>query len=83
MADNPPSPERVRQWIDAGVSVKGAPEHVFVKLYTHGTQEKVMKMLFDDGQMERMFIALQKSGVSISYVSAREMVSKIHDLCRA
>lgn len=80
MGNFPPSAERVKLWIDAGVSVKGAPEHVFVKLYTHGTQEGVMRMLFDDGGLERMFIDLQGYGVSVSYVSARELVNKFENI---
>ncbi len=72
-----PSAERVKLWIDAGVSVKVAPEHVFVKLYTHGTQEDVMKMLFDDGGIETMLSSLLQSGINVSFVSAREMVEQI------
>jgi hypothetical protein len=72
-----PSAERVKLWVDAGVSVKGAPEHVFVKLYTHGTQEDVMKMLFDDGGIETMLSSLLQSGISAIFVSAREMVKHI------
>ena len=77
----PPSPARVKLWIDAGVSVQGAPDHVFVKLYTHGTQENIMRMLFEDGHLEQMFVALQECGASVEYVSAREMVCKINEMC--
>jgi len=77
MGNFPTSPERVRLWIDAGVSVKGSPEHVFVKLYTHGTQENVMRMLFDDGGLERMLDNMRELGVPCSFVSARGMVEKI------
>lgn len=81
MGNFPPSPERVRLWIDAGVSVKGAPEHVFVKLYTHGTQERVMKMLFDDGGLELFFEAVQNyqnsNSVHVNFVSASAMVKSI------
>jgi hypothetical protein len=80
MGNFPPSAERVRLWVDAGVSVKGAPEHVFVKLYTHGTQEDVMRMLFDDDGMERILAALQGYGVSVSYVSARGLVNQIENI---
>jgi hypothetical protein len=71
----------VKLWIDAGVSVKGAPEHLFVKLYTHGTQEGVMKMLFDDGGWQRFFDGIEKyvndNNVKVHFVSAKEMVNKI------
>jgi hypothetical protein len=77
MGNFPPSAERVRLWIDAGISVKGAQEHVFVKIYTHGTQEGVMKMLFDDGGLEKMLTVIKNQGATITHVSAREMVNII------
>jgi len=80
MGNFPPSTDRTKLWIDAGVSVNGAPEHVFVKLYTHGTQEGVMKMLFDNGGIRRMFDFLQISGVAFSYVSAKDLVDRIHSI---
>jgi hypothetical protein len=73
----PPSRERAKLWLDAGVSVKGAPDQVFVKLYTHGTQEAVMKMLFDNCGIEKMLDILNGSGIAVSFVSAREMVQAI------
>jgi hypothetical protein len=78
--NSPPTAERVRLWIDTGISVKGAPEHVFVRLYTHGAQESIMKMLFDDGGFDEMFRSLQSSGASVNFVSARELVSVIRTL---
>lgn len=81
MGNFPPSAARVRSWVDAGVSVKGAPQHVFVKLYTHGTLEEVMKMLFDDGGFHRLFSSLQadaeRAGYALRFVSAREMAGTI------
>lgn len=80
MAKTPPSSERVKLWINAGVSVKGAPEHVFVKLYTHGTQDAVMSMLFEDGGWTRFFGGIERykngENVNIHFVSARELVNK-------
>jgi len=81
----PPSAERVKLWIDAGVSLKGAPEHVFVKLYTHGTQESVMKMLFDDGGWQRFFEGIENyknnENVYVHFVSAKELVNRIEAVC--
>ncbi len=31
-----PTPERVKKWVDADIHVKGRPEWVFVRVYTHG-----------------------------------------------
>jgi hypothetical protein len=72
-----PTLNHIRLWIDSGVSVRGAPDHVFVKLYTHGAQEGIMRMLFDEGGFVRMFSAMQETCASVSYVSAREMVNII------
>ncbi len=77
----PPSPDRVKLWIETGAFVKGKPESVFVKLYTHGAQEDVMTMLFEQGG----FVSLAESfrnyadehDVSLHWVTARKMVQTI------
>jgi len=76
-----PSSERGKLWVGAGVSVKGAPEHVFVKLYTHGTQEDVMRTLFDECGIERLMESMAGMGVPIHFVSAWEMVNHIKEIC--
>jgi hypothetical protein len=80
----PPSLSRMKMWIGAGISVKGAPEAAFVKLYTHGTQENVMTMLFEHDCLGKMLSSLQafasEQGVSVHFVSAREMVDVIRNL---
>ena len=77
----PPSLERIRLWGNAGVSVKGAPEHVFIKLYTHGTQENILKMLFDGGGFKALFDGIQdyshEMNMKVHFVSAHELVNKI------
>lgn len=79
-----PTLSRVRSWVDAGISVKGAPQHVFVKVYTHGTIEGVMKMFFLEGGFDRLFSSLlsdsRERGYALSFVSAREMVDVIETL---
>lgn len=79
--NSPPSLSRVKLWIDAGISVIGAPDHVFVKLYTHGASETVMRMLFDEGGLNSFFEGIQNYNrdkkVGIHFVSARELVEKI------
>lgn len=82
----PPSADRIKLWIDAGVAVKGAPEHVFVKLYTHGTQENVMKMLFDGGGFNTFFNAIEgyksRDNVKVHFMSARALVQQIESVCK-
>jgi hypothetical protein len=75
-----PTRERTKLWLDAGISVKGAPDQVFVKLYTHGTQEDVMQNLFDDGGLSTMFESLHQCGVPVKFVSAWEMVEEIRNI---
>ena len=41
----PPTPERIDAWIRTGIHVEGRPEWVFVKIHTHGTQERDMDTL--------------------------------------
>lgn len=77
-----PTLERIKLWVDAGVSVKGASEHVFIKLYTHGTQEAVMKMLFDNGGIEQMLDGMRNCGERVNFMSAWEMVNRIDSLCQ-
>ncbi len=44
----PPTPERVDRWVRTGIHVQGRPEWVFVKVHTHGTQERDMDTLLGD-----------------------------------
>jgi len=48
-AAHPPSPDRLDAWVDAGISVAGFPRWLFVKVYTHGAQERNAKLLLSDG----------------------------------
>jgi hypothetical protein len=44
-----PSRSRVDLWLRVGVAVKRWPRWVFVKVYTHGAQEKNVKLMLSDG----------------------------------
>lgn len=77
----PPSPERVDMWVDTGIHVKGRPEWVFVKIHTHGTQERDMDTLLGSA-MDRTFSHLETryncgKQWKLHYVSAREMYNII------
>ncbi|WP_426703017.1 hypothetical protein ACPPVV_08510 [Rhodanobacter sp. Col0626] len=41
----PPTPARVDAWVRTGIHVEGRPEWIFVKVHTHGTQERDMDTL--------------------------------------
>jgi hypothetical protein len=72
----PPTESRVDLWVDANVHVKGRPEWVFVKVHTHGTQERDMDTLLG-APMDRMFSYLESryndgENYILHYVNARE-----------
>lgn len=45
---NRPTVARFARWVDAGVSVEGRPEWVFVKVHTHGAPERNAAVLLGD-----------------------------------
>ena len=72
----PPTPERVDAWVRTGVHVVGRPEWVFVKVHTHGTQERDMDTLLGP-KMDAMHEHLESvynDGTNhvLHYVTARE-----------
>ena len=75
--DNPPTPERADVWIRQGIHVAGRPEWVFVKLHTHGANEKNMEALLGS-PMDRTLTYLERQyndgqNWVLHYVTAREM----------
>ncbi|MEW6041215.1 MAG: hypothetical protein AB1633_06805, partial [Elusimicrobiota bacterium] len=73
-ANNPSAPERIDLWIKQHIHVKGRPEWIFVKIYTHGAQEKNMKFLLNGG-LEEMYGYLGEKyndgkNYALHYVSA-------------
>jgi len=77
----PPTNDRVDLWVNSGIHVKGKPEWIFVKVHTHGTQEKDMDTLlgqpFDDmcSYLESKYNDGDKH--VLHYVSSREMYNII------
>jgi hypothetical protein len=74
---SPPTPARVDAWVDTGIHVEGKPEWVFVKIHTHGTQERDTDTLLGP-KMRAAYDYLQSrynDGIDwkLHYVSAREM----------
>ena len=73
----PPTPARVDQWVRTGIHVEGRPEWVFVKIHTHGTQERDMDTLLGDA-MHAMHDHLERRYNDgrehvLHYVTAREV----------
>jgi hypothetical protein len=75
--DDPPTPERVRSWVDQDIHVAGRPEWVFVKVHTHGSLEKTTASLLGDGgrAMHDTLAREYNDGERwcLHYVTAREM----------
>lgn len=69
--------ERIDFWIKQNIHVEGRPEWIFVKLHTHGTQERDKEALFGPlhDQMYRYLTEeyQTRNGWDLHYVSAREM----------
>ena len=83
--DAPPSEARLPIWEGAGVSVKGADNHIFIKLYTHGLQAKNSAMFFGEGGFDRLWTMLEcayrdNKDYTLHYVTAWEMYGVIKSL---
>lgn len=73
----PPTDERVDLWVRQRIHVQGRPEWIFIKVHTHGAQERDMPALLG-APVERMFERLEGRyndgrDFVLHYVSAREM----------
>jgi hypothetical protein len=81
MGNHGPTMERICLWADERIHVTGRPAWSFVKVYTHGAQEHVMDMLFDNGGFDSLFSGIEmiaaERKIRLHYVSAREMVNVI------
>ena len=79
--DNPPTPERARLWIREAIHVKGRPNWIFIKLHTHGSDERNTEALL--GQpMDETLSFLERTfndhaRYRLHYVTAREMYNII------
>lgn len=66
-------PERIPRWFEANIHVKGRPEWVFIKVYSHGVQSQ--KVILEYG-MEEMLTALKKycsdRKIKLHYMTSRE-----------
>lgn len=79
----PPSMSRLILWLRASIQVPSRPDWFFVKLHTHGAEEKNMNVLLGDA-MSSFHEALasrarDEPGFHYHYVTAREM----YNLARA
>ena len=80
-ADARPTVDRVRLWLKLSPRIRGAEDHIFVKLHTHGAVDAATKSLLG-GDFDRMWTALEaqvrdRPGYRLRYVTAWEMYSII------
>jgi len=74
---NPPTPERLRLWRRAAISVKGRPDWLFVKLHCHGMDprdEPAMLGLPMQSFLKEL-VGSSGSGTKVHFLTAREMVN--------
>ena len=77
----PPEPLRVDAWIDMGIHVRGRPEWIFVKAYSHGASDPEREACLGEPS-DRMFTYLEEryndgEKYRLHYVTAREMYNMI------
>jgi hypothetical protein len=81
---NPPSLRRLRLWKQAGISVQGRPDWLFIKLHCHSMDPAQESAVL--GEAMRKFLGelvegAQQRGEIVHFASAREMVNMILAAC--
>ncbi|MCX5919261.1 MAG: hypothetical protein NTX30_21620 [Deltaproteobacteria bacterium] len=68
-----PTPKRINCWIDANIHVKGRPEWVFIKVYSHGVQSSnaILDRHFDL-MLQSLEEICKRRLISLHYMSTRE-----------
>ncbi len=79
--DNRPNEARADLWLKPHIHVQGNPNWVFVKIFTHGTQERNGEVLFGK-EMDDLFTYLERRyndgrRYKLHYVTARQMYNII------
>jgi hypothetical protein len=74
---DPPTAARFASWVGQNIHVEGRPEWIFVKVHTHGAQERIASVLLGDtaAAFHRDVLARWNDGrrFKLHYVTAREM----------
>ncbi|MEW6324483.1 MAG: hypothetical protein AB1515_03755, partial [Nitrospirota bacterium] len=78
---NPASRQRIRLWIDQAISVEGAEELIFIKVHTHGAQDRNIRALLRQGGLARLYEELEsickEEGYRLHYVTAYELFQAV------
>jgi hypothetical protein len=79
--DAPPTPARADLWVRQGIHVHGRPEWVFVKLHTHGANERNFEALLGRPMEETLSYLESRyndgAQYRLHYVTARQMFNII------
>jgi hypothetical protein len=79
-------PSRADLWVKSGVHIPGIPNHVFVKLFTHGSIDHTIRYFFGEDGLCQLWSYLENhynDGIhyKLYYVSAWEMYQVIRNKC--
>lgn len=83
-ANNPPSMYRLGLWKNAGITVKGRPDWLFIKLQCHGMDprdEEIMLGTTLPHFLRELIDGADERSETLHFVSAREMVNIILAAC--
>ncbi|MBI4396966.1 MAG: hypothetical protein HY548_07725 [Elusimicrobia bacterium] len=85
-SDNPPTRERVRLWAKQMIHVEGRPDHIIIKVHSHGTQESNRRAFFEEGMLDRLYGLLEETfrpehGFGLHYRTAWETYETLRRLC--
>jgi len=83
-ATNPPTIERLRLWKQAGITVSGRPNWIFVKLHCHGLdprEQGAMTGASISNFLHDLLVNSKNCGYQVHFVTAREMVNIILAAC--
>ena len=83
--DIPVNRNRIDLWKKQYVHVKNRPDIIFIKLHTHGTQEKNMEYFFKHNGLDNLYSELEtycdtRPGINLHYVTPRQMYNVVKGL---
>ncbi|KMQ52444.1 hypothetical protein CHISP_0711 [Chitinispirillum alkaliphilum] len=80
------TPQRIALWINSRVNIRGASNHLFIKLHTYGAVDCNVRYFFGEMGLHSLCYELENKyndgqKYVLHYVSAREMYKRIKQLC--
>jgi len=77
-------PDRMQLWVRNAPHVKGSPENRFLKVHTHGCNDRNLRYLLDGGGLTEMYGMLKeycaKEKIMLHFTDAYGMYSRIKEL---